>query len=189
MTNQEILINATNNNIKIVNSYLHLGHIICYFTKVSTKLKTESYNESILSVSLYVYETWVFNKVTPNKIRVYQRFMERRIQEITLNDHRSDQRIRETTQVDDVTRCICSLKWQWAGHIARRADYIRMENGLKKKKSFSLIEIKKCPGLNVLWIKQLSTTFDLKYFSYFFRGFFDTKQKYIPRYNSFTSVL
>ena len=41
---------------------------------------------------------------------------------VSLRDRIRNEEIRRRTKVTDIARKISNLKWQWAGHIARRTD-------------------------------------------------------------------
>ncbi|CAH2242634.1 jg8463 [Pararge aegeria aegeria] len=41
---------------------------------------------------------------------------------ISLRDQIRNEEIRRRTKVTDIAQRVAMLKWQWAGHIARRAD-------------------------------------------------------------------
>ncbi|KAI8421549.1 hypothetical protein MSG28_009582 [Choristoneura fumiferana] len=55
-------------------------------------------------------------------VGVAQRAMERAMLGVSLRDRIRNEEIRRRTRVTDIAKRISSLKWQWAGHIARRAD-------------------------------------------------------------------
>ncbi|KAL0819971.1 hypothetical protein ABMA28_007968 [Loxostege sticticalis] len=48
--------------------------------------------------------------------------MERAMLGVSLRDRIRNEEIRRRTKVTDIARRIANLKWQWAGHIARRTD-------------------------------------------------------------------
>ncbi|CAH2208809.1 jg575 [Pararge aegeria aegeria] len=52
------------------------------------------------------------------RLRITQRAMERAM--LSLRDDRNEE-IRRT-RVNDIAQRVAKLKWQWAGHIARRTD-------------------------------------------------------------------
>ncbi|KAI8439764.1 hypothetical protein MSG28_013451 [Choristoneura fumiferana] len=56
------------------------------------------------------------------KLKVTQRAMERAMLGVSLRDRIRNDDIRSRTKVTDIARRIAKLKWQWAGHIARRTD-------------------------------------------------------------------
>ncbi|KAI8428229.1 hypothetical protein MSG28_002452 [Choristoneura fumiferana] len=67
---------------------------------------------------VYGSETWSLTVGLLERLRVTQRAMERAMLGVCFRD-----RIRNTeTKVTDIAVKICKLKWQWAGHIARRTD-------------------------------------------------------------------
>ncbi|CAH2241948.1 jg9066 [Pararge aegeria aegeria] len=51
------------------------------------------------------------------RLRVTQRAMEKAIRDQIRNEE-----IRRRTRVTDLAQRVAKLKWQWAGHIARRTD-------------------------------------------------------------------
>ncbi|CAG9122414.1 unnamed protein product [Plutella xylostella] len=70
----------------------------------------------------YGAETWCFTKGLIHKLRVAQRAMERAMLGVSLRDRIRNEEIRRRTKVTDIAKSISTLKWQWAGHVARRAD-------------------------------------------------------------------
>ncbi|KAI8440612.1 hypothetical protein MSG28_001831 [Choristoneura fumiferana] len=72
------------------------------------------------AVMTYGSETWCFTLGLINRLRVAQRAMERAMLGVSLRDRIRNEEIR--TRVIDIAKRISLLKWQWAAHIARRAD-------------------------------------------------------------------
>lgn len=85
-------------------------------------LKRKVYNQCILPVLTYGAETLTFTKKTIHKIGVAQRAMERSMLGISLKDRVPNETIRQRTGVSDTIKRITSLKWNWAGHVARMSD-------------------------------------------------------------------
>ncbi|XP_048487141.1 uncharacterized protein LOC125490834 [Plutella xylostella] len=85
-------------------------------------LKTKVFNQCVLPVMTYGAETWCFTKGLIHKLRVAQRAMERAMLGVSLRDRIRNEEIRRRTKVTDIAKRISTLKWQWAGHVARRAD-------------------------------------------------------------------
>ncbi|CAG9137498.1 unnamed protein product [Plutella xylostella] len=85
-------------------------------------LKTKVFNQCVLPVMTYGAETWCFTKGLIHKFRVAQRAMERAMLGVSLRDRIRNEEIRRRTKVTDIAKRISTLKWQWAGHVARRAD-------------------------------------------------------------------
>ncbi|CAH2234449.1 jg6126 [Pararge aegeria aegeria] len=56
------------------------------------------------------------------RLRVTQRAMERAMLGVSLRDQIKNEEIRRRTRVTDIAQRVAKLKWQWAGHIARRTD-------------------------------------------------------------------
>ncbi|CAH2228990.1 jg26095 [Pararge aegeria aegeria] len=80
----------------------------------------------------YRTETWSLTMGLIKRLRVTQRAMERAILGESLRDQIRNEEIRRRTRVTDIAQRGAKLKWQWAGHIARRTDgrwYLRCWNG------------------------------------------------------------
>ncbi|CAH2216333.1 jg18744 [Pararge aegeria aegeria] len=59
------------------------------------------------------------------RLRVTQRAMERAMLGVSLRDQIRNEEIRRRTRVTDIAQRVAKLKklkWQWAGHIARRTE-------------------------------------------------------------------
>ncbi|CAH2238493.1 jg5674 [Pararge aegeria aegeria] len=54
--------------------------------------------------------------------RITQRAMERAMLGVSLRDQIRNEEIRRRTRVIDIAQQVAKLKWNWAGHIARRTD-------------------------------------------------------------------
>ncbi|KAI8437485.1 hypothetical protein MSG28_011804 [Choristoneura fumiferana] len=76
----------------------------------------------VLPVMTYGSETWALTMGLMRKLKVTQRAMERAMLGVSLRDRIRNDDIRSRTNVTDIARRIARLKWQWAGHIARRTD-------------------------------------------------------------------
>jgi hypothetical protein len=70
----------------------------------------------------YGTETWPLTISLIRRLNVTQRAMERAMLGVFLRDRIRNDEIRKRTKVTDIARRIADLKWQWAGHIARRTD-------------------------------------------------------------------
>ena len=92
-------------------------------------LKKKIFDQCILPILTYTAETWTLTKRAIRKLQVTQRSMERCMIGITKLDKKRNQWIRNQTKVIDVIDRVKTLKWKWAGHVARRTD--------DKKKYFS----------------------------------------------------
>lgn len=90
--------------------------------KIPVRLKIKIYNECILPVTTYGSETWVLTRKTVKKLQIHQRSIERRLLGITLKDRKTNKWIRDRTQAEDIIKRICTLKWNWAGHVARHKE-------------------------------------------------------------------
>src|SRR6201985_2415720 len=94
-------------------------------TKTNFKSKMNNslvFDTCVLPVLTYEAETLTLTKASENKLRVAQRAMERSMLGISLRDKMTNQWIRQQTKIVDVMERIASLKWNWAGHIARLTD-------------------------------------------------------------------
>ncbi|CAH2226444.1 jg17684 [Pararge aegeria aegeria] len=56
------------------------------------------------------------------RLRVTQRAMESAVLGVSLRDQIRNEEIRRRTRVSDIAQRVAKLKWQLAGHIARRTD-------------------------------------------------------------------
>ncbi|CAH2244793.1 jg5144 [Pararge aegeria aegeria] len=56
------------------------------------------------------------------RLRGTQRAMERAMLGVSLRDQIRNEEIRRRTKLTEIAQRIAKLKWQWAGHIARRTD-------------------------------------------------------------------
>ena len=95
---------------------------LIFKSKMNNSLKRKVFDTCVLPVLTYGAETLTLTKASENKLRVAQRAMERSMLGKTLRDRMTNQWIRQQTKVVDVMERIASLKWSWAGHIARRTD-------------------------------------------------------------------
>jgi hypothetical protein len=95
---------------------------LIFKSKMNNSLKRKVFDSCVLPVLTYGAETLTLTKASENKLRVAQRAMERSMLGITLRDKMTNQWIRQQTKVVDVMERIASLKWNWAGHIARMTD-------------------------------------------------------------------
>ena len=95
---------------------------LIFKSKMNNSLKRKVFDSCVLPVLTYGAETLTLTKASENKLRVTQRAMERSMLGISLRDKMTNQWIRQQTKVVDVMERIASLKWNWAGHIARMTD-------------------------------------------------------------------
>ncbi|CAH2237220.1 jg11191 [Pararge aegeria aegeria] len=70
----------------------------------------------------YGTETWPLTKGFIRRLRVTQRAMERAMLGVSLRDQIRNEEIHRRTRVTIIAQQVAKLKWQWAGHIARRND-------------------------------------------------------------------
>lgn len=85
-------------------------------------LKRKVFDHCVLPALTYGCETWTSNTKIIQKLRVTQRSMERRMLNISLLDHKTNVWVRSQTKVMDIIRRVKTLKWKWAGHVARMKD-------------------------------------------------------------------
>jgi hypothetical protein len=95
---------------------------LIFKSKMNNSLKRKVFDSCVLPVLTYGAETLTLTKASENKLRVAQRAMERSMLGISLRDKKTNQWIRQQTKIVDVMERIASLKWNWAGHIARMTD-------------------------------------------------------------------
>ena len=85
-------------------------------------LKIKVFAQCILPVLTYDCETWCLNTSMTQKLKVAQRGMERCMLGISRRDRKRNTDIRTKTGVSDIIVRVKKMKWNWAGHIARRMD-------------------------------------------------------------------
>ncbi|CAG9565546.1 unnamed protein product [Danaus chrysippus] len=93
-----------------------------FSSRIPQCLKTKVFDQCVLPVLTYGTETWPLTMGLIRKLKVTQRAMERAMLGVSLRDQIRNEEIRRRTGVTDIARRIAVLKWQWAGHIARRTD-------------------------------------------------------------------
>ncbi|GBP24090.1 Putative uncharacterized transposon-derived protein F52C9.6 [Eumeta japonica] len=76
----------------------------------------------ILPTLTYSSQTWIFTNIIKNKIRSCQHAMERSILKLRRIDKKRNTDIRNKTKLVDELQHTMTLKWKWAGHIARYQD-------------------------------------------------------------------
>ncbi|CAH2264014.1 jg16397 [Pararge aegeria aegeria] len=135
--------------LEIVDEYIYLGHTIqlgrsnfekevnrriqlgwaafgklrdIFSSKIPQCLKTKVFEQCVLPVMTYGSETWSLTMGLIRRLRVTQRAMERAMLGVSLRDLIRNEKIRRRTRVTDIAQRVAKLKWQWAGHIARRTD-------------------------------------------------------------------
>jgi endonuclease/exonuclease/phosphatase family metal-dependent hydrolase len=105
---------------KAWNKYWALKHI--FKSKLPLKLKKKVFDNAILPVILYGCQTWAFTKEIINKLKVFQKSLERSMLGLRLRDRVRSSRIRHKTKLKCVAEEACRIKWRWAGHVARSQD-------------------------------------------------------------------
>jgi len=76
----------------------------------------------ILPTFTWGAQTWSLSKEHERRLQVEQRTMERRMLKLSLWDHVSNDRVRNTTKIKDVLIKARELKWDFAGHVQRMND-------------------------------------------------------------------
>lgn len=97
-----------------------LGYVLR--SEIPICLKRKIYDHCILPVLTYGAETLTLTKASCNRIRVTQRRMERAMLGLSWRDRVPNESLRRRTGVVDAVERIALLKWNWAGHVARRTD-------------------------------------------------------------------
>ena len=101
----------------------YLQYLIFRNKDIPTILEQQVYNQCILPTVIYGSETCNLTKKQTLKLRTLQRAHERIMINITWRDRKTAQWIREKNKVRDIMETISKLKWNRAGHGARRTDY------------------------------------------------------------------
>lgn len=105
---------------RITQAWVAFGKLNTTFrSQIPNSLKKKVFDQCVLPVFTYGAETLTLTKQSVNKLRVAQRKMERIMLGINLRDRKKNQWIRGQTKVNDVIDTIASMKWSWAGHVAR----------------------------------------------------------------------
>nr|XP_013189558.1 unnamed protein product [Amyelois transitella] len=89
---------------------------------LTSRQKAQIFDQCILPVLTYGAETWVTTQEVIHKLGVAQRHMERKIVGVCLKDRVTNKDLRRRSKVTDVGRRVAKLKWEWAGHIARKSE-------------------------------------------------------------------
>lgn len=96
--------------------------VILNDTNVPINLKRKVFDSCVLPVATYGLETVTLTQRNAERLRVMQRAMERRMLAISLRDRIRNEEIRRRTKVTDIIQKVATLKWRWAGHVARMTD-------------------------------------------------------------------
>lgn len=115
------IIEEINNRVKL--AWRAFGRNSAIFrSSLPICLKRKVFDQCILPVLTYASETWTLTSRTVQKLQTTQRSMERCMLGFTRRDKKRNAWIREQTKVTDVIGRVKKLKWNWAGHLARRND-------------------------------------------------------------------
>eukprot|EP00794_Sanderia_malayensis_P008022 gene8022-8881_t len=85
-------------------------------------LKRKIFDQCVLPSMTYSSETWTLTKKMEHKLQTTQRSMERMMTGYSRRDRKTNVWIREQSKVKDVITTAKSIKWRWAGHVARMDD-------------------------------------------------------------------
>ena len=85
-------------------------------------MKRKVFDSCVLPVATYGLETVALSKSNMERLKVMERAMERRMLGISLRDRVRNEEMRRRTKVTEIAERIATLKWRWAGHIARMTD-------------------------------------------------------------------
>lgn len=88
----------------------------------SLNLKKIIMDSCILPSLTYASQTWIFTDKIKNKILSCQHAMERSILKLRKIDKTRNADIRNKTNFKDALKHAMTLKWKWAGHLARYLD-------------------------------------------------------------------
>ncbi|GBP98576.1 Putative uncharacterized transposon-derived protein F52C9.6 [Eumeta japonica] len=150
MTNSiETPISIEGQNIEYVKEYIYLGKLTSFHSNrnenevdrrvnlawrnywaqkeilkgdYSLKMKKIIMDSCILPTLTYSSQTWIFTNTIKNKIRSCQHAMERSILKLRRIDKKRNTDIRNKIKLVDALQHTMTLKWKWAGHIARYQD-------------------------------------------------------------------
>ncbi|CAH2267392.1 jg27575 [Pararge aegeria aegeria] len=93
-----------------------------FSSKIPPCLKFKVFEQCVLPVMTYGSETLSLTMKRIRMLRVTHRAMERATLGVSLLDPIRNKEIRRRTGATDIAQRIAKLKWQWAGHIARKTD-------------------------------------------------------------------
>lgn len=122
-------------------------------------LKKRVCDQCVLTVNIYGSQTWTLTKSLVKKLAKTEWCMERSILHISFKDRKSNNWIKERTQVADIVKKITTLKWHFTDNDARPAGTASFNNGAsttaKETKArldnLLVYKLKRCAGLD--WIR------------------------------------
>ena len=85
-------------------------------------LKRKLFNQCILPAMTYACETWTMTKAMKCRIAAAQRRMERSMLGISWEEHKTNEWVRNKSNIQDILETIHKRKWTWAGHVSRMTD-------------------------------------------------------------------
>lgn len=91
-------------------------------SNMPVNIKTKVLNTCLIPCLTYACQTWIFNNKTKNKLITCQRGIQRSMLKIRKMQKIRHSKIREATKAKDALTQALSLKWKWAGHVARIQD-------------------------------------------------------------------
>ena len=108
-------------------------------------LKRKVFDQCVLPAMTYGCETWTLNNRLHQKLQTSQGSMERYMLSVTRRDRKRNEWIRSQTKVTDIIYRIKTLKWKWAGHIARVRDE-RLTNSIINWVPLDIKRSRRMPG-------------------------------------------
>ena len=90
--------------------------------KIPLCLKRKVFDQCILPVMTYGCKTWNLSSKIAQELKAAQRGMERCMLGISKRDRQRNKEIKAQTKVSDIVVRVKKLKWNWAGHVARKQD-------------------------------------------------------------------
>ena len=90
--------------------------------KISANTKAHVFNTHVTPAMTYACETWSLTGKEEHFLQVTQRKMERRMTNIRLISHTTNEELRRRSKVEDILDTVYLSKRRWAGHVIRRED-------------------------------------------------------------------
>ena len=85
-------------------------------------LKVKVYHQCIEPAITYDCQTLAITKRMQERLRTMQRSMECSMIGVTKRDYKTNMWVRQTSKVHNIMEHVKTLKWRWAGHVARMND-------------------------------------------------------------------
>ena len=117
---------------KAWNKWRELTGVLCY-KKVPKRLKVLVYKTVIRPVLLYGNETWPVTDYLEDKISVCEMRMLRYCLGISLEEHRTNESIREEANVMAIADLMKRRRLEWFGHVCRREEDVDIRRAYDMK--------------------------------------------------------